>query len=424
MSDVFRKLDQLKREHGFTLVRATRHEVWKSREGVIWICASTPSDYRVAGNQLTSLKRAIREANTVEILAISQFERKQADELIRGREKATAGRPGAAGTKKSRGTGLMYVDSSETRRLQKLSDAERAEFSRKKRETAERAKAVATAKKAEKAAEHAIVKSFLAWVVPQIETELKLSNEIIDGALAYHTAAVHAVPRMWSGKKVRIVQKPADEFGDSADLVIEMTNMMAKEVSTFTQEVRESAQSYPSEKAWTRMVKRANPDEKDIPYHEACVLSVPSLIANYKEWKVEALLRKWFVKKLELVRKLRTQDLESLQDYVRVNAMDLITSPQGSVRQNLSVIEEKLTVHKDETLDLLADWIVQWQRDYESRLLAKPVPEMCQRIQDRLQVWTPAVELVELRRTAREARAKVAAMVGALDELDAVIRKI
>src|SRR5277367_6464540 len=115
MSNFENQIEALKKQYGFRLARQERHCIWKSRDGWTWVTPSTLSD-NIHGpkNMLQSLKRAIREAQTSDVLAITDFEREQAAAKIAGAAKQTAGRAGSAGQKKSRGTGVFYIDTSET----------------------------------------------------------------------------------------------------------------------------------------------------------------------------------------------------------------------------------------------------------------------------------------------------------------------
>src|SRR5277367_669350 len=123
VSNIQNKLDALMRGHGLKLVRKDKHAVYRSKPDAtgrtfVFVTSSTPSDaYFTDHNRLKDLQRAIRESQQSEVVAISNFERAEADAVIAAHAKKVAQAAGAAGTrKKSQGTGLHYIDGSETRR--------------------------------------------------------------------------------------------------------------------------------------------------------------------------------------------------------------------------------------------------------------------------------------------------------------------
>lgn len=107
MSNTERQHDRLLKEHGFELIRTTKHRVYRNPEGRVYVTSSTPSDWRVANNRLTALKRCLASPIKPMSLATSDFERQEAATLIEGRRKAITGMGGAS---KSRGTGFFYDD--------------------------------------------------------------------------------------------------------------------------------------------------------------------------------------------------------------------------------------------------------------------------------------------------------------------------
>src|ERR1700733_10469223 len=108
MSDTIEQHERLLKQHGFELVRATKHHVFRNPEGRVYVTSSTPSDWRVAHNRLTALKRCLASPVQPFSLAISQFEREEAAFLIEGRKKVIPGAGG--GGSRSRGTGFIYDD--------------------------------------------------------------------------------------------------------------------------------------------------------------------------------------------------------------------------------------------------------------------------------------------------------------------------
>ncbi len=436
MSDVFKKIAALKSEHGFQLVRSTRHQVWKSREGVIWICASTPSDYRVAGNQLTSLRRAIREANTVEVIVISQFEREQADELIRGREKAAAGRAGAAGSRtKSRGSGYLYIDTSETRRLQEMSEADRAEYLRRKRETAEQAKAATAAAKAAKAHERSMVKDFLEYMMDIIARERQMDMDQYDGALTYEVAAGRSIYRALHGKKISLHKKPTDETYDAVYCAKHAIESLMEDMPVVIEAIQDAARTYSTEKEWAKALREGVREGRNplyIPHEGALGFSLETMLANYDAWKMGATFTIDFKRQIQSWKAERSRDFDRMQSYIRLNTLDLITAPQATVHQNiLADLGKKLQLDSytgpDWACERLADSVIAWQKDYESRLLAKEPKAECQRVQrDRVEYapLPPEFGLVELRMLALQTREKIRVMEETLDELDLLIKEL
>jgi len=110
MSNVVAKHDALLREHKFVLVREDKHKVYRNPEGKIYVTAATPSDRRAAFNMLKALKRCIAEPAKPMVIAISDFEREQAAQLIQGQQKQqpTARGMGRGKQRHSRGTGFIY----------------------------------------------------------------------------------------------------------------------------------------------------------------------------------------------------------------------------------------------------------------------------------------------------------------------------
>src|SRR6516165_6199983 len=110
MSSTLAKHDALLRQHKFVLVREDKHKVYRNPEGKVYVTSATPSDWRAEFNMLKSLKRCIAEPAKPMVIAISDFEREQAAQLIQGQQKQqhTAHGMGCGKQKHSRGTGFIY----------------------------------------------------------------------------------------------------------------------------------------------------------------------------------------------------------------------------------------------------------------------------------------------------------------------------
>ena len=87
MSSTLAKHDALLRQHKFVLVREDKHKVYRNPEGKVYVTSATPSDWRAEFNMLKSLKRCIAEPAKPMVIAISDFEREQAAQLIQGQQK-------------------------------------------------------------------------------------------------------------------------------------------------------------------------------------------------------------------------------------------------------------------------------------------------------------------------------------------------
>lgn len=110
MSSTLAKHDALLRQHKFVLVRDDKHKVYRNPEGKVYVTSATPSDWRAEFNMLKSLKRCIAEPAKPMVIAISDFEREQAAQLIQGQQKQQhiAHGMGCGKQKHSRGTGFIY----------------------------------------------------------------------------------------------------------------------------------------------------------------------------------------------------------------------------------------------------------------------------------------------------------------------------
>jgi len=110
MSNALAKHDALLCQHKFVLVRDDKHKVYRNPEGKVYVTAATPSDWRAGFNMLKALKRCIAEPAKPLVLAINDFEREQAAQLIQGQPKLqhAAHGMGSGKQKHSRGTGFIY----------------------------------------------------------------------------------------------------------------------------------------------------------------------------------------------------------------------------------------------------------------------------------------------------------------------------
>jgi hypothetical protein len=60
------RLIELPDEHNFDLVRQRKHKIYRNPNGMTFVVASTPSDWRASRNSLATLKRMLRGARIVE----------------------------------------------------------------------------------------------------------------------------------------------------------------------------------------------------------------------------------------------------------------------------------------------------------------------------------------------------------------------
>lgn len=101
------QVDALLRQNNFRLVRQTKHRVWRNPDGKVFVTPSTPSDWRAVKNQVTDLRRILASDPVPEVVAISEYERREALAKLARQEKKTGG---AAGAAKTKGTGFTYID--------------------------------------------------------------------------------------------------------------------------------------------------------------------------------------------------------------------------------------------------------------------------------------------------------------------------
>src|SRR2546429_9045113 len=94
MSNALAKHDALLCQHKFVLVRDDKHKVYRNPEGKVYVTAATPSDWRGGVNMLKTLKRCIAEPAKPLGLAINDFEKEQAAQLIQGQPKLQHAAPG------------------------------------------------------------------------------------------------------------------------------------------------------------------------------------------------------------------------------------------------------------------------------------------------------------------------------------------
>ena len=139
MSNLIAQHEMLLKQHEFKLVRHEKHLVYKNPENKVYVISATPSDHRWARNAIAVLKRVIAEPAKPMVVAISEFEREQAAQLIQGQEKQKVVTPGMGRGKqrRSRGTGIYYEPDeilTEQHRLQRAVLAQHAVTNKRRRE--------------------------------------------------------------------------------------------------------------------------------------------------------------------------------------------------------------------------------------------------------------------------------------------------
>ena len=139
MSNLIAQHEMLLKQHGFKLVRHDKHLVYKNPENKVYVISTTPSDHRWAKNAIAVLKRVIAEPAKPMVVAISEFEREQAAQLIQGQEKQKVVTPGMGRGKqrRSRGTGIYYEPDeilTEEQRLRRAVLAQQAATNKQRRE--------------------------------------------------------------------------------------------------------------------------------------------------------------------------------------------------------------------------------------------------------------------------------------------------
>ena len=433
MSDVYKKLTALKAEHGFVLVRATRHQIWKSRSGVVWVCASTPSDYRVAGNQLTSLKRAIREGNQSEIIAISQFERDEADAILEGQKKQEANRAGAAGTrKKSQGTGIWYIETGRT--LEEMSPEAREAHLKASAEAAERQKQREALEREQRRSERFLLKDFLGFVNARIGAELDDDNTLYDTTLAYEGRAVRAMRRKLMGKKLTLVTMRDDNTGGATrDRVIQaMESILEDWFEHFVEKYREAA-ARQDESEWS--------ENHSIPHVIAKIFTVGMWLEN-PGWTVslenartgeevqlnlDEVLADMFVNRIEYWRSDRVSNHSRICEYIKTNALEFATAPSpDTVFKKVSddieakTLDTKSYMYPDTVANLVTNAVVDWRLGWERKQSEK----VCEQRVALDVMCEPRGPLDGVIFAARKMREDVQAMQETLKDFEKLIRKI
>ena len=132
MADTAKQLESLLRQHTFHLIRETRHLVYRNREGKVFVCSKTPSDYRASRNMLTRLKLVIESPPRPEVVAISEFEREQAALIIQPQNKLPG--PGGGKQKHSEGVGIYWEETEQPTIEQEAIRKEQQERARKNKE--------------------------------------------------------------------------------------------------------------------------------------------------------------------------------------------------------------------------------------------------------------------------------------------------
>jgi hypothetical protein len=59
MADHNKELRKMLKECGAVLVRDKNHQVWRLKNGKNFVCPKTPSDWRVAKNNIRDLRKAL-----------------------------------------------------------------------------------------------------------------------------------------------------------------------------------------------------------------------------------------------------------------------------------------------------------------------------------------------------------------------------
>lgn len=416
MSDVFKKLSALKSEHGFVLVRATRHQIWKSREGTIWVCASTPSDYRVAGNQLTSLKRAIREGNQSEIIAISQFERDEADAILEGQKKQEANRAGAAGTrKKSQGVGIFYIETGRT--LEEMTPEAREAHLKASQDAARRQQEREKLEREQRRSERILLKDFLGFMDAQIDAAEAEDIALFETTFAYEDRAVRAMRRKLLGKKLTLITMKSDETrGIGREWAIQAMEGALVRLSHIAEVIRNEALKHKDGDPWDYVMPCAVAKTFTPETWEAeCGLDRDVASARVFREEVTA----W--------KKHRIENLDRIREYLRKHALDFATAPSPEyVHKKLTEDIEAKTLYTESyeypgtVTNFVTDAVVDWRIGWEKKQSAK----VCEQRIALDVMYEPRGPLDGVIFAARKMREDVAAMQATLRDFEKLIRKI
>jgi hypothetical protein len=112
MSNPVNKLNSLLKQHKFELVRHQSHRIFQNPEGKVLVLSSTPSGHLWAHKAVADLNRVVNSPAQPVFLAITDFERNEAQSLIQGQAKfqhAASGQ-GSGKQRRSSGTGYRYED--------------------------------------------------------------------------------------------------------------------------------------------------------------------------------------------------------------------------------------------------------------------------------------------------------------------------
>jgi len=128
MSDPVKQIESLLHQHNFRLIRETKHRVYRNPAGQIFVCGSTPSDYRAAKNALANLRHVIESPAKPEIVAVSEFEKTAAFTTPPPR------RLGHNKQKRSKSIGIYWEEPTPTTAEQEAIKKEQQERARKNKE--------------------------------------------------------------------------------------------------------------------------------------------------------------------------------------------------------------------------------------------------------------------------------------------------
>lgn len=127
MSNPVTKLESLLRQHGFKLVRQTKHLVYRNHEGKLFVTSKTPSDHRAVRNMVSTLERVIASPVPTSEVVEEERQRKALEPTIQltVTVKPLEGMQGAGKKAMSKGVGIFYDDD---KRLKQEEERKRREI--------------------------------------------------------------------------------------------------------------------------------------------------------------------------------------------------------------------------------------------------------------------------------------------------------